>query len=547
MTRALRRASAVPGVLVASLVAGCVFTSLGRTHELAGEVRGLWAGAGEITVRVTSERETFLTSQSRNGEIAFTRGLPAGVAYTVTLEEVPEDHRCQVVAGASGVAQAEASEPIIITCVGPDARVAFDSSWGWTFDATLDEQTFAGSVLTQEVRLLTASDEEGMTVQRDGQDVALGELTVALPMGTTTVTLAFTRLDGLGRSYQLVFERGAREIELVKTLPASAQVRSLALEHGVLVFAARANGDNDAPLVTAHERDGAGWSAGSTRALTARDVNLGEQVFPLVIHKGIVSLVQGRYIDQFTRTGPGIFTGRTDLISRSNAISSMVAADEDLYIWNRLGDAQVNCGVGDSPHTIRKLALRTTNYVDCVRPPLHQTSSQAAVLAINATNVFAIESGLDELHVTDRNLNQQTTLRPPNPVTSFRDALVAGPGLLAVRAAVAGGTVVQLFEAAGTGWSAGARLTPPVLEAGQTGSATFGSALALRGDVLVAGEAAAQGAAPGAVHVFRGGGASWAVAKSLAQAPANPSFGSMVVLAGDTLAVGSNTAVYVYR
>ncbi|HRC58548.1 MAG TPA: hypothetical protein PKU97_21650, partial [Kofleriaceae bacterium] len=61
---------------MASLVAGCVFTSLGRTHELAGEVRGLWAGAGEITVRVTSERETFLTSQSRNGEIAFTRGLP---------------------------------------------------------------------------------------------------------------------------------------------------------------------------------------------------------------------------------------------------------------------------------------------------------------------------------------------------------------------------------------------------------------------------------------------------------------------------------------
>jgi hypothetical protein len=34
MTRALLRASAVPGVLVASLVAGCVFTSLGRTHEL---------------------------------------------------------------------------------------------------------------------------------------------------------------------------------------------------------------------------------------------------------------------------------------------------------------------------------------------------------------------------------------------------------------------------------------------------------------------------------------------------------------------------------
>ena len=527
-------------VVLAALLNGCMFTSLSRTHELSGEVRGLWTGAGDVTLRVTTDRESFLTSQSRNGEIAFARELPTGAPYTVSLEESPPDHACQVQSGATGIAAPESSEPVIVSCTGPDAGVTFDGPWPWSFDRTAEVQTFDGSVLTQQARLTLTSGDPGIRAERDGLQVALGQPSVIpLAMGTTTVTVVFARADGLSKTYQLIFQRGAVEPELVKEFPSTTPVRSVAIQGGLMAYAARATLSPVAPTLVAHERTSAGWSPGLTTALAARDRNLLDATFPLSVHKDIVSLAQGASLDQFTRTAPGAFQARLDTIPRSNQVTGLAAIDEDLFLWNGAGDGTTGCGASVTPHTLRRLTLRTANEVDCRRPVGH--SGQPAAVAANDLRVFAVENGVDEVHVLDRNLNQETGVSRPSGISAFRQGIVAAPGMFAVRATLAanGSAVVEVFAASGTQWTSVGRLANPATPS----STTFAAGLALMRDFMAAGDPAGAGA----VHLFLGAGALFAPAKVIAAPPAAPGFGSLVALSEDTLVVASTSAVFLYR
>lgn len=523
------------GVALVGALAGC-FTSLQRTQELAGEVRGLWDGAGEVVVRVTSERGSFVTSQSRNGEIAFARSLPTGMAYTATVVESPPEHTCSVTAGGSGVAN-DASELIVVSCVGPDARVAFDGAWDWSFDPSAEVQTFAGSVLTQQALFTLSSDEPGMTAELDGQDVSLGSAyAVPLAMGETPVTLVFTRPDGLSKTYQLQFKRGAREPELVKELVSQVPVRSVAVEGGLVVAAGKSDSSNGAVQAIAHERMATGWAAGLTTALSVQLAGLGEPWLPLVVQQGIISLVQGNDLVQLAHAAPGTFSRRTDRVARSELVTAMAVRDEELYVWNAVGGGANGCQSSATPHTVRKLALHTSDEQQCRRPSGH--GNAAATLAVTSTRVFAVESGMSELHVLDRTLDSKPGISTPAGVSAFRQAIAADDSLVAVWVQLsAGGTAVELFRPEGTGWASAGRLAP------STSSSNFGAALALEQGVLAVGDPSGAGA----VHVMVSAGAGWAPAKVLTVGPQATGFGAAVALSRDTLVVASRQAVHLYR
>lgn len=520
--------------LAVAALSGC-FTSLQRTQELAGEVRGLWDGAGEVVVQVSSERGSFVTSQSRNGEIAFARSLPTGTAYTVAVAESPPDHTCAVTGGGSGVAS-EASELIVVSCIGPDARVTFGGAWGWTFDPSAEVQAFAGSLLTQQALFTASSGEEGMTAQLDGKDVPLGSgVVVPLVMGETLATLVFTRPDGLSKTYQLQFQRGAREPELVKELVSTVPVRSVAIEDGLVVFAGK-NDFNGPVQAVAHERVAGGWSAGITTTLAPQLSSVGEPWLPLVVQQGIISLVQGENLVQLTRTAPGTFSRRADNVPRSELITSMVGRDEELFVWSSSGAGTSSCQMSLTPHTVRKLALRTSNEQQCRRPSGH--GAAAAVLAVTSTRVFAVESAVFDLHVLDRALDAKVGITTPSGVSVFRLAIAADDSLVAVWVQLSGGgTAVELFRPEGSGWASAGRLVP------SAPSLTFGAALALEQGVLAIGDP--DGA--GAVHLMTGAGGSWALTKRLTPAGSATSFGTALALSRDTLVVASQQGVHLYR
>lgn len=521
-------------VLVVSGLLGC-FTSLQRTQELAGEVRGLWDGAGEVVVQVSSERGSFVTAQSRNGEIAFAQNLPNGTAYTVTVVESPPEHQCSVTSGSSGVAS-DASELIVVSCLGPDARITFDGAWDWTFDPSAEVQTFAGSLLTQQARFSATSSEEGMSAQLDGKEVPLGAaVSVPLVMGETPATLVFTRPDGLSKTYQLQFLRGAREPELVKELAFTVPVRGVAIEEGLVVAVGRSDANGPAQVVS-HERAAAGWASGLTTMLPANLPNIGEPWLPLVVQQGTISLAQGNNLVQFTRTAPGMFSRRTDNVPRSELVTSMAGRDQDLFVWSASGTGTNGCQVSVTPHTVRKLVMRTGNEQQCRRPNGH--SSAAAALAVTSARVFAVESGVSELHVLDLSLDSLPGISAPSGVAMFRQAIAADDSLVAVSVQLfGGGAAVELFRPEGAGWASAGRVTPPA------SSSTFGAALALAQGVLVIGDPSGAGA----VQVMTGSGASWAPGTRLTAGAQITSFGTALALSHDTLVVASRQGVHLYR
>lgn len=521
-------------MLAAFGLLGC-FTSLQRTQELTGEVRGLWDGAGEVVVQVSSGRGSFVTEQSRNGEIAFTQSLPNGTAYTVTVLESPSEHQCSVTAGGSGVAS-DASELIVVSCFGPDARVTFDGAWDWTFDPSAEVQTFAGSLLTQQALFTASSTEEGMAAQLDGKDVELGTpVAVPMAMGETPATLVFTRPDGLSKTYQLQFLRGAREPELVKELAFTVPVRSVAIEDGLVVAAGKSDLNGPAHVLS-FERAAGGWTSGLTTTLSENLPSIGEPWLPLTVRQGIVSLAQGNNLVQFTRTASGTFSRRTDNVPRSELVTSMVGRDDALFVWSASGTGTNGCQVSVTPHTVRKLVLRTGNEQQCRRPTGH--SAAAAALAVTSARVFAVESGVSEIHVLDLTLDSLPGISAPPGVAMFRQAIAADDSLVAVGVQLfGGGTAVELFRPDGAVWGSAGRVTPPA------SSSTFGAALALGQGVLAIGDPSGAGA----VQMMTGSGASWALGTRLTAGAQATSFGSALALSRDTLVVASRQGVYLYR
>ncbi len=143
--------------------------------------------------------------------------------------------------------------------------------------------------------------------------------------------------------------------------------------------------------------------------------------------------------------------------------------------------------------------------------------------------------------------SQQAKIVPNDPAANawFGSELALDNETLAVSAIYggpAGKGAAYLFTRSGTSWSQQAKVSASDGTAGDT----FGFALALQGDTLVASATAYQSGSgfPGAVYLFERQGSTWSEQQKLAPADVGDDttfgFGASVAIDGDTILVGAD-------
>ena len=171
-------------------------------HRVGGRVHGLWDGADGVALRLMADGVDTLLTVSANGEFLFEPQFTSGASYTVTVATNPVQHTCVVDGGGNGriVADADVTS-VSIACAGPMVTIAFSGPWGWAFDSTEEMQTFAGSVIAQDIAF-TISGSGVSSASVNGSAVKLGEPTAAivLPLGPTTVRVELSASGGLSKT-----------------------------------------------------------------------------------------------------------------------------------------------------------------------------------------------------------------------------------------------------------------------------------------------------------------------------------------------------------
>ena len=185
------------------------------------------------------------------------------------------------------------------------------------------------------------------------------------------------------------------------------------------------------------------------------------------------------------------------------------------------------------------------NRLECVRVLSFAFPFRAPSLPLMSAGALALLAAAPALAQEATTRNERLTLSPLSSSSGqlFGSAVAADSGLAAFGApgALSGEGTVTVFER-------GSSNTWPLtatLEGSDTGASdAFGSAVALDGSVIVVGAPLAGGAASGdqgAVYVFRKSGSSWSqVAKLVASDGAGgDGFGSAVAMKGDIVVIGA--------
>src|SRR5512140_3063686 len=94
-----------------------------------------------------------------NGAFRFAEPLDPGASYTVTVATNPVSHTCVIDGGGNGMVADADVTGVSVVCTGPAVSIALSGPWGWTFDPTREAQTFAGSIVMQEVTLTISGSE----------------------------------------------------------------------------------------------------------------------------------------------------------------------------------------------------------------------------------------------------------------------------------------------------------------------------------------------------------------------------------------------------
>jgi hypothetical protein len=490
-------------------------------HRVGGQVRGLWDGVDGVALRLQADGIDTLLAVSANGMFSFTKLLDPGASYTVTVATNPGGHTCVVDGGGTGVVTDADVTSVSIACTGPSMALALSGPWGWTFDPTREVQTFAGSVVVQDVAL-TISGSEVTSASVNGAAAMLGVPTpaLALPLGSLQVPVAVATRGGLSKTYELVFERGSAVLEQAVYGKASNAGAgdffgfSVALSGDTLAVGARgeasaatgvnpASGQADnratyAGAVYVFVRSGTTWT--QQAYLKAFNADAYDQFGVSVALSGD-TLAVGAYGEASAATGVNPASGQAD-----NSASEAGA----VYVFVRSGTTWTqqaylkasNAGAYDSFGISVALAGNT--------------------LAVGANGEDSAATGI-------------------NPASGQADNT----------ASIAG--AVYVFVRSGTTWTQQAYLKASNAGAGDN----FGWPVAVSGDTLAVGAyseaSAATGVNPasgqadnsansaGAVYVFVRSGATWTQQAYLkaSNAGADDSFGRSVALSGDTLAVGA--------
>jgi trimeric autotransporter adhesin len=402
---------------------------------------------------------------------------------------------------------------VAVLCNGPAVDIELSSGWRWTFDPTHATQKVTGSVASQEVTFqIRGSLLTGASVGDVASTLGMRTAPITLPLGVTTVPVALTAQEGLSKTYQLEFDRGATVIEQAIYGKASNTGAgdtfgfSLALSGDTLAIGARGEA-SAATNVNSNQADNSAFYAGAV----------------YVFVRSGITWVQQAYLKASN-------TGAYD------AFGSSLALAGNTLVVGAPGEASAATGINGNQG--------------------NNTASNAG-----AVYVF-VRSGTSWM--------QQAYLKASNTGSGdrFGSSLALSEGTLVVGAPgeASASTGVNGNQADNNADSAGAVyvfirsgviwIQEAYLKASNTGpDDLFGSSLALSGDTLAVGaphEASASTGVngdqvnnsadnAGAVYVFARSAAIWAqqVYLKASNTGTNDRFGFSLALSIDTLIVGA--------
>jgi len=511
----MRTLAVLAPLLAAGLGCASILDLHGVTveHYVGGRVHGLWDGTDGVSLRLQADGVDTLLTVSSNGSFQFPDLLAPATSYTVTIMVNPLQHTCDFESGRNGkVANIDVTN-IVVTCLGPAVTVE-TSPWGWKFDPTQEVQQFAGSVAMQSIAI-TLSGESLISASVNGNEVTLGkpaEVT-ALPLGPTTVPVAFTAHGGLSKTYQLVLDRGGAVLDQVaygkssNTETGDRFGTSVALYGDTLAVGARGEA-SAATGVNGNQQDNTAVDAGAVYVFVRNGATWTQQAYL-----------------KASNTGAG------------DAFGSSVALYGDTLAVGAWAEASAAAGPNGNQQD--NTAVNAGAVYVFVRNGATWTQ-QAYLKASNTGTYDAFGAGValygDTLAVGAP--GEASAATGPNGNQQDNTAFDAG--------------AVYVFARNGATWAQQAYLKASNTEAGDS----FGSSVALHGDTLAVGAPGEDSAATGpngneqdntagragAVYVFVRSGTMWTQQAYLKSSNSETfdEFGYSVALFGDTLAVGAD-------
>jgi FG-GAP repeat len=505
----------VAAVTLAAVGAGCSIPSTpfaASEYLIGGQVRGLWTGAGGVTLWLEADGVNTLLVASTNGDFSFSRRLVSGTSYAVRVVSSPPYHSCTIDAGGNGIVEDADIMRLVVGCRGP-AEISLSGPWGWAFDPTQDTQRFAGSVVVQEV-VLTVSGSDVTSASVGGTPVVLGAKTapIRLPLGLITVPVTLMARGGLSKTYELEFDRGGSVLDQVVYGKASNTGAG-----DIFGYAVALSGDT---LAVGAYRE----------ASTATGVN-GNQADNSASYAGAV------YV--FVRSGTTWTQQAYVKASNTEAYDAFgisVALSGDTLAVGAHGEDSATTGV-NSNQADNSAGNAGAVYVFVRSGTMwtQQAYVKASNTGVDDTFGYSVALSGDTLAVGAR--YEASAATSINGTQSDNSASAAG--------------AVYVFVRSGTAWTQQA-----YVKASNTGTGDeFGYSVALSGDTLAVGaryEASTvtgvngtqsdnSASAAGAVYVFVRSGTAWtqqAYVKA-SNTGAGDFFGNSVALSGDTLAVGA--------
>jgi len=566
--------------LVVVLGACGTVKSEGDVHRVGGSVRGLWDGADGVVLQLEADGANTLLTASANGTFSFPRSLGSGTSYTVTVATSPASHSCVVDDGGDGTVADIDIMNVSVACSGPVMAIELSGQWGSAFDATKDTQTFAGSIVVQDIAL-TVSGSSLSSATVNGTAVPLGKQTapLALPLGPTTVPVALTAGGGLSKTYQLVFDRGGSVLDQVvygkasNTGAGDQYGYSVALSGDTLAVGAYqessaatgVNGnqaDNTAALAGAvyvFVRTGTTWT--QQAYIKASNTGTGDDFGASVALSGDTLVVGAIGEDS---VAPGINGNQTD---------NTAASSGAVYVYVRTGTTWTQQAYvkASNPEAGDQFGYAIALSGNTLAVGAYFEDSAAIGVNGNQADNTALDAGAVYVFVrAGTTWAQQAYLKASNTAANdyFGRAVALSGDTLAVGAyfedsaatgvngnqadnSVTNSGAVYVFVRTGATWTQQA-----YVKASNTGSSDyFGTSVALSGNTLAVGAFAEASAATavdgdqssntagvsGAVYVFVRSGTTWtqqAYVKA-SNTGAGDRFGWSVALSGDTLAVGA--------
>lgn len=484
-----------------------------QQNSIGGQVRGLWDGADGVALRLEASGVNAILTVPANGGFSFPHKLASGTSYIVTVAGNPANHVCAVESGGNGAIGDADIENVSVACTGPAAEIELSGQWAWAFDATQETQTFAASLLVEDVTL-KISGSSLVEARVGGSAAMLGMPTapIALALGMTMVPVVLTASGRLSRTFKLVFARGAAVMDQV-------------------VYGKASNAGTD---------DGFGYSIALSND----------------------TLAVGAYFESSSTTGiNGVESDNG--ASRSGAVYVFVRSGAS---WTQQAYIKAsNTGVSDN------FGRATALSGDTLAVGAWQESSSATGINGNQADNTGLGSGAVYVFVRSGGTwTQQAYVKASNTgaFDFFGNAVALSGDTLAVGAlgessaatgvngnqaddSAGGAGAVYIFVRTGTTWSQQA-----YVKASNTGIADgFGSSVALSGDTLAVGAPGEDSAATGiggneadnnadsagAVYMFVRAGTRWTQQAYVKATNANAGdlFGTSLALSGTTLAVGA--------